>query len=80
MVTQPSFTTPEEAALAGWARTPLAGARVVEVRPAADDNAVWVVVQLGVEPTRFHDQDIVTCVPQEDGTWIETGSTGASSE
>jgi hypothetical protein len=70
--------TPEAAALAAWAATPSASARVVEVRPHPDgDDVVWVVLQLG-EPTGFHDEDIVTCVRSEGGTWSEAGSTGAS--
>jgi hypothetical protein len=79
MSAQRSFASPEEAALSAWAGTPAAAARVVAVRPAADDDAVWVVLQLGNEPSGFHDQDIVTCLRQDDGTWVEGGSTGASS-
>ncbi|HVE74946.1 MAG TPA: hypothetical protein VNA30_07680 [Mycobacteriales bacterium] len=73
------FPTAEAAALSGWEHTPAAAARVVEVRPAAQDNAVWVVLQLG-EPSGFHDQDIVTCVRDSAGMWATRGSTGASSE
>ena len=72
------FDSPEEAALAAWAGTPAANAKVAEVRPAADEGAVWVVVQLG-EPTGFHDQDIVTCMTTDEGKWWAGGSTGASS-
>lgn len=72
------FSSPEQAALADWSRTPRANARVVEVRPGADEGAVWVVVQLG-EPTGFHDQDIVTCLVTQEGLWWAGGSTGASS-
>ena len=72
------FDTAEEAALAEWAHTPAAHARVVEVRPSVDATAVWVVLQLG-EPTGFHDQDIVTCVCTPEGRWWTSGSTGASS-
>ncbi|MCU1624103.1 MAG: hypothetical protein JWL79_2948 [Frankiales bacterium] len=79
MSEQQSFPSAEAAALSAWAHTPAAAARVVEVRPGEVDDAVWVVVQLG-EPTGFHDQEIVTCVRQADGTWIEGGSTGASSD
>ena len=73
------FDTPEEAALAEWAHTPAAAARVVEIRPGAEPNAVWVVLQLGDDPSGFHDQDIVTCVRSDDGRWSSNGSTGASS-
>lgn len=73
------FETPEDAALAQWARTPSAHARVVEVRPAAEDEAVWVVVQLDAPPGH-HDQDIVTCVRSPEGKWRSSGSTGASSD
>ncbi len=72
------FRTPEAAALAEWDHSPAAAARVVEVRPAAEEGAVWVVLQLG-EPTGFHDQDIVTCVQDRAGMWTTSGSTGASS-
>lgn len=76
---RPGYETAEAAALAEWEHTPTAGARVVEVRPAAEESAVWVVLQLG-EPTGFHDQDIVTCVcDADDGLWRSAGSTGASS-
>lgn len=73
------FDTPEEAALAEWAHTPAAGARVVEVGAGAEPNAVWVVLQLGEEASGFHDQDIVTCVRTPDGRWCSNGSTGADS-
>jgi hypothetical protein len=72
------FETAEEAALADWAATPAAQARVVEVRPSDNATALWVVLQLGA-PTGFHDQDIVTCVRRRDGRWWTSASTGASS-
>ena len=79
MIDRPTFSTPEAAALAGWTHSPAARARAVEVRPHPDgDDVVWVVVQLG-EQTGFHDQDIVSCQRQADGTWVDVGSTGTSS-
>lgn len=73
------FDTAEEAALAQWSHTPGAGARVVEVQPGTDSTSAWVVLQLGDQPSGFHDQDIVTCVRTPDGRWWSSGSTGASS-
>ncbi len=72
------FELPQDAALAQWSHVPAAGAHVVEVRPTGDEATVWVVLQLG-ERTGFHDQDIVTCIQDPDGTWIAGGSTGDSS-
>jgi hypothetical protein len=73
------FDSPEEAALAGWAHTPGAGAVVVETRAADDEDVLWVVLQLGSEPSGFHDQDIVTVVRTAAGRWWSNGSTGGSS-
>ena len=74
----PVFDNPTEAALSQWASTPSAHAAVVEIRPAADEGAVWAVVQLD-GPPGFHDQDIVTCMKTGDGRWWAGGSTGSSS-
>jgi len=72
------FDSPEEAALSQWAGTPNARAAVVDVRPAADDGAVWVTIQTDGAPG-FHDQDVVTCMQTAEGRWWAGGSTGASS-
>jgi hypothetical protein len=50
----PLFDSPEEAALAGWISTPGAGATVVEVRRADDEDVRWVVVQLAAQPSGSH--------------------------
>jgi hypothetical protein len=73
------WPTPEEAALASWAHTPNAEAKVVQVEPAASADAVYVSVQVGGARTGFHDLDIVTCQKGSDGRWRESGSTGGSS-
>ena len=74
----PLFNNPSEAALSQWASTPSAHAAVVEVRPAADEGAVWVVVQLD-GAHGFQDQDIVTCMKTADGRWWAGSSTGSNS-
>jgi hypothetical protein len=73
------FDTPEAAALAGWNNTPSAHARVVHVGPAQDPGAVYVYVQLDVDPPGYYDQDIVTCCRTADGKWFWSGSTGGDS-
>lgn len=75
----PLFDSPSEAALSQWANTPNAHATVVEVKPAADEGAVWVVVQLDAA-TGLNDQDIVTCMKTANGRWWAGSSTGASSD
>jgi hypothetical protein len=74
----PGWSTPEAAALASWAHSPNAEAKVVQVEPAATADAVYVSVQLDGAVTGFHDLDIVTCVQGSDGRWRESGSTGGS--
>jgi hypothetical protein len=72
------YDTPEEAALAGWAETPSAQARVVDVQPF-DQGAVkgvYVTIQTDGHP-HFHDQDIASCVQAPNGKWFENGSTGS---
>lgn len=68
------FDTPEQAALAGWAHTPSAHARVADVQRRSDDE-VLVIVQLDGTPG-FHDRDACVCVRHENGKWQCTGSTG----
>jgi hypothetical protein len=70
------FDTPEEAALSGWGSTPAAHARAVEVRPSADFDGAYVVVQTD-GPAGFHDRDIVSCGRSSDGRWSVSGSTSA---
>lgn len=69
------YATAEEAALASWAHTPAARARVVAVEPHPEsDDAVWVHVQLDSQPGGFHDRDVMTCERGPDGMWREGGS------
>jgi hypothetical protein len=70
------FDTPEEAALHGWASTPTANARVIEVRETDAFDGVYVVVQTDGHPG-FHDRDIASCVRAPNNKWWEGGSTGA---
>jgi hypothetical protein len=70
------FDTAEEAALSGWASTPSAHARVVEVRPTTDFHGAYVVVQTDGHPG-FHDRDIASCVRASNRKWWENGSTDA---
>jgi hypothetical protein len=70
------FDTPEVAALSGWASTPAAHARVIEVRPTDAFDGVYVIVQTD-GPPGFHDRDIASCVRTSNGKWWEAGSTGA---
>lgn len=71
-----TFSTPEEAALAGWRSTPAAHARVVEVTPATEFAGMYMTVQTDGHPG-FHDRDISSCVQTPDGRWFEAGSAGA---
>ena len=68
------FDTPEQAALASWAHTPSAHARVAEVQRRSDDEVV-VIVQLDGAPG-FHDRDACVCVRHESRKWHCAGSTG----
>jgi hypothetical protein len=52
---------------------------VVHVGPAQDESAVYVSVQLDVDPPGHCDQDIVVCGRNSDGKWFWSGSTGGDS-
>ena len=72
---QDGFQSPEEAALAGWASTPSAHARVMSVE-VVNDRAQVVVAADG-DPYANH--DYVYCV-RRDGRWREVVSGSGRSE
>ena len=68
------FDTPEEAALAAWAGTPSAQARVAEVQHRSETEVV-VIIQVDGAPG-FHDRDACVCIQHKSGRWHCTSSTG----
>lgn len=70
-----TFDSPEEAALSAWSHTPGARARVVEVQPRGEAEAL-VIIEVDGHPD--YNRDLITCSRDDNGRWTWTGSTGAS--
>jgi hypothetical protein len=67
------FDTPEEAALAEWAATPKARAKVISVRIDGDEAVVIIET---AAPNPDYNKDYNTCRRDPDGRWFLAYSNG----